>query len=114
MRDFVITIPVDENLEDFLKQFGYELLTRRVEIVEVLTSGELPDLQWIGNEDEGIDYPFDLELTADKPVAGQRVGDSHDRELAEITLNYASQEFVNPLMLPKDSGIDIPQLEVMG
>lgn len=67
MRHFVITIPVDENLEDFIKQLGYELLAKRVDIAQTLSSGELPDFNVV-NEDEGIEYSFGLELTSDDEV----------------------------------------------
>lgn len=83
MRSFVITIPVQENFQFFIRQLGYELLTGNDEITEAILSGELPDLRM---GDECDEYPYSLELTADKPVGGQRVGER----------------------------IDIPQLEMMG
>lgn len=90
MRNFVITIPIDENLEGCAYEIGYRLYIRTNVLVKALSEND-PDALFqifdgMDDPDLGIEYGFGLEITADEPVAGQRVGDR----------------------------IDIPQLEVMG
>jgi hypothetical protein len=118
MKYLVISIPVDEEIKSCVRQIGLRMCTLNHDIAVAATENN-PDLLFdafagIGNG-EGEEYSFGLELTADEPVAGQRVGDSNARKLSEISLGYAPEEgFVNPLTLPKDSGIEISELEVMG
>ncbi len=79
MRNFVITIPIDENLEACAYEIGYRLYCKTPQIVGALEANDPDKLFEIfdGMEDRdlGIEYSFGLEITADEPVAGQRVGD---------------------------------------
>ncbi len=86
----MITIPIDENFQSCVRQIGLRMYALDGDVASAAAENN-PDLLFdyfnvIGNPNEGIEYGFGLELTADKPVPGQRVGDR----------------------------VEIPELEVMG
>jgi len=79
MKNLVVTIPIDENFEGCAKEIGYRLYLRTRAVFHALTENNPDELFQIfdgmDDPDIGIEYGFGLEITADKPVAGQRVSD---------------------------------------
>lgn len=87
MKNFVITIPIDENAEACMYEMGYRLYIRGSAIYKALTTND-PDALFaifdgMDDPDEGIEYGFGLEITADKPVAGQEASDRIELKLME-------------------------------
>jgi hypothetical protein len=79
MKNFVITIPIDENLHSCVAEMGYRLYLRSGSVSKALIDND-PDALFeifdgMGEPEYEIEYGFGLEITADKPVAGQRVSD---------------------------------------
>lgn len=90
MKNFVISIPIDENVQSLIRQIGLRLYALNENISEALLANN-PDLLFdafaaIGDPVSEVEYGFGLEITSDQPVAGQRVSER----------------------------IEIPQLEVIG
>ncbi len=133
MRNLVISVPIGEHQEtiETLYKIGVKMKVAANQIFVDCVNGCLPEALI------EIDAGFGVEVTPDQPDSwGQPEFDLQDhiqeiksrppqpdllivsgsaaRKLSEISLGYAPEGFVNPLMLPKDSGIEIPQLEVMG
>jgi hypothetical protein len=77
MKNLVITVPIDTNLEPCLKEIAYRIISNINLVSESLWANDPDSFFSIfdGIGDEHIEYGFGLEITADKPVAGQRVSD---------------------------------------
>lgn len=70
MRNFVITIPIDENVEACINEIAYRLYIKDA-VSKALIEND-PDALFqvfdgMGDPDLGIEYNFGLEITADKP-----------------------------------------------
>ena len=77
MKNFVITIPVDENLEGCIYELAYRLYVQHTEVTNTLIDND-PDALFqifddMGDRDLGIEYGFGLEITGDKPIASAHV-----------------------------------------
>lgn len=70
MKNFVITIPIDENFEGCAYEIGYRLYLRTAAVSKALIDNDPDSLfqlfDGMDDQDLGIKYGFGLEITADK------------------------------------------------
>lgn len=70
MKEFVITIPIDENADACMYEIGYRLYVRSSAIFKALEANNpdelFPIFDGMDNPDLGIKYGFSLEITCGK------------------------------------------------
>jgi hypothetical protein len=71
MKNFVITIPIDENLRGCVAEMGYRLYLRSDSVCKALIDND-PDALFqifdgMDRPEYDVEYGFGLEITADKP-----------------------------------------------